>query len=289
LALVFAATLVFALLLLPFLLGMLTIFGLTRPPCAPGGTPAAFAPDFESVTINSTKGLQVAGYFLPGTNGATVITVPAFNAGRGGQLGDSAVFHQAGFNVLTLDSRVCTRLGWFSLGYYEVEDVLAAYDYLITRPDVNAGRISLHGFSSGGATALMAAQQSDVFQAVSAMGGYHDYALELGLGQSTDFFSSLYQWGVAGGYRLFTGNDITRLSPYNGLDQLGSIPVLLIYGSTEVTLVGARKMLERGRVAGVPMELWVVPGAGHGNYQALEPLEYARRLTAFHARALGVE
>jgi len=132
-------------------------------------------------------------------------------AGRGGQLGDAAIFYNAGFNVLTLNSRVCSSLGWFSLGYYEIEDVLAARDYLLTRPDIDPGRISLHGFSSGGATALMAAQRSSGFRSVSAMGGYHDYAVELGLGQPADFFSVLYQWGIAGGYRLFTGNDITFL------------------------------------------------------------------------------
>jgi len=287
LALVFILALAFALILLPFLLGVTSIFGLTRPPCDPGTTPSSFAPNFQPVTIPSTNNLQVDGYFLPGTNGSTIITVPAFNAGRGGQLEDAAVFYEDGFNVLMLDSRVCTSLGWFSLGYYEVEDVLAARAYLLTRPDVDPTHIGLHGFSSGGATALMAAEQSSNFRSVSSMGVYHDYAVELGLGQPVDFFSALYQWGVAGGYRLFTGNDITRLSPYNGLDQLVSTSVLLIYGSTEVTLVGAQKMLERGQSLGVPIDLWVVPGAGHGNYQLLEPAEYARRLTEFHHRALS--
>jgi dipeptidyl aminopeptidase/acylaminoacyl peptidase len=288
LAFAFIATLTFLLLCLPFLMGVVMMMGLTRPPCGLGSTPAAFAPRFESVTITSTNGLQVEGYFLPGANGATVITVPAFNAGRGGQLEDAAVFNTAGFNVLTLNSRVCTELGWFSLGYYEVEDVLAARDYLLTRPDVDADRIGLHGFSSGGATALMTAQRAAGFRSVSAMGGYHDYAIELGLGQTTDFFSALFQWGVAGGYRLFTGNDITRLSPYNGLDQLVETSVLLIYGSTEPTLTGAQKMQARGQALGLNIDLWVVEGAGHGNYHVLEPVEYARRLTAFHGQAAGV-
>lgn len=277
----------FALLILPLLMGLVTIWGLTHPPCDVGNTPIAFAPNYESVTFTSTNGLQLDGYFLPGTNGATIITVPAFNSGRGGQLGDAAIFYNAGFHVLTLNSRVCSSLGWFSLGYYEAEDVLAARDYLLTRPDIDPGRISLHGFSSGGATALMAAQRSPGFRSVSAMGGYHDYAVELGLGQAADFFSVLYQWGIAGGYRLFTGNDITFLSPYNNLDKLTRIPVLLIYGSTEATLSGARKMVARGQLVGVPIELWEVPGAGHGNYQFVAPTEYARRLTTFHARALN--
>jgi dipeptidyl aminopeptidase/acylaminoacyl peptidase len=286
---VFLAALVFALFMLPLLMGALTIFSLTRPPCAPGGTPAAFAPDYESITFASTNGLPIEGYFLPGSNGATVIIPPAFNGGRGAQLGDAAIFHQAGFNVLTFDSRACTRLRQFSLGYYEVEDVLAARDYLIARPDVDPARISLHGFSSAGATALMTAERSDDFRAVSAMGGYHDYAAELGLGEPADFFSTLYRWGVAGGYHLFTGNDITRLSPYNGLAQLNETPVLLIYGSLETTLPGARRMLARGQELGLSIDLWVVEGAGHGDYHLRAPGDYARRLTAFHLRALGVE
>jgi dienelactone hydrolase len=55
----------------------------------------------------------------------------------------------------------------------EVRDVLAAMDFLQTRPEVDGNRIALVGKSLGGLVSLMAAaQRSDVRAVVSLAGGY---------------------------------------------------------------------------------------------------------------------
>lgn len=52
----------------------------------------------------------------------------------------------------------------------EVDDILAAADYLATRPDVDPERIYLGGHSTGGTMALLAAASTDRFRAVFAFG-----------------------------------------------------------------------------------------------------------------------
>lgn len=54
--------------------------------------------------------------------------------------------------------------------YGEVDDVLAAADYLAGQPHVDARRIYLGGHSTGGTMALLVAEASDRFRAVFAFG-----------------------------------------------------------------------------------------------------------------------
>lgn len=282
----FVLALAAALVGLPFGSGLLSAWGLTRIPCFPGGSPDAWGMPYEDVRFPSARGITQQGYFIPGSQRATIIIVPAFNLGRGAELHYADVFHRAGFNVLTYNSRVCTTQGWMSLGYQEVEDVLAAYDYLRSRPDVDPQRVGLHGYSAGGAAALMTMPRLPVLRSVSAEGGYHDYAAMLGLGSAVTYFDRLFQTGVIVGYRLATGDDVSVLSPLSAIRQIGARPVLLIYGSRELSLSGARLMQREAQVHGVPAELWVVEGADHGGYLATAREEFERRVIAFHRRAL---
>jgi hypothetical protein len=282
----FVIVLVGTLVILPFLLGFVSMWALTHPGCNPGSDPGWFNPDYEQVRFDAPRGIIQQGYFMPGTNGATVMVVPAYGNGRGSDLHYAQVFNEAGFNVLTFDSRACTSQRWHSLGYQEVGDVLAGYDYLKTRPEIDAGRVGLHGFSSAGATSMMSAAQLSDIRSVSAEGGYHDFRATLGLTGTTGFFDRLFQWGAVLAYGMVTGGDIADLSPLEAIDSFGERPLLLIYGSREVSLGGAREMHNRAVAQGVRAELWVVPGAGHGNYLSLARDEFISRVTEFHRAAL---
>jgi acetyl esterase/lipase len=63
-------------------------------------------------------------------------------------------------------------------GFYgEVDDVLAAYDYLSRQPYVDPTRIYLGGHSTGGTLALLAAETRDPFRAVFAFGPVGDVSV----------------------------------------------------------------------------------------------------------------
>jgi dienelactone hydrolase len=282
----FVMALLAALFLLPTAMGALGAWALTHPGCYPGADPGQYGMPYEDVAFPSSRNIIQQGYFIPGDNGATLIVVPAYSSGRGAELHYADMFHRAGFNVLTVNSRTCTSRGMHSLGYQEVEDVEAAYNYLSTRPDVNPERVSLHGFSSAGATSLMAAAQLPQIRSVTAEGGYHDFGAMLGIENPRTVFDRLFTFGATITYTLVTGDDIGRLNPLEAVGQIAPRPLLLIYGSQEVSLPGARLMLERALQNGVDAELWIVNGAGHGNYLSVAPDEYVRRVVTFHSAAL---
>jgi uncharacterized protein len=273
-----------SLVLLPIGLGFLSIYGLTHPPCADGGAPT-FNPTSESIQFTSTNGLIVEGYWIPGTNGATILHPPAYSSGRGGELEYTRVFNDAGFNVLRFESRSCTDHRWHSLGYLEAEDVAAAVDYLRERGTVDMERIGIWGFSSAGATSTMAASQVRELRAIVAAGGYHDFATSL---VNEHPISQLFAWGNSVGYRLITGLDIRVLRPIDAAPQLTTEQhLLLVYGSTEVTLNGARQTLDIAQANGVDATLWVVEGAGHGDYLDVQPTEFNEIVVGFFQQYLG--
>lgn len=271
--------------LLPFGLGLLLMTGLTHVPCARAGTPDRFGLNYEEIRFHSPHGQSLGGFFMPGDSGATLIVAPSLANDRGGDLADAAIFNRAGFNVLTFDSPVCAGQV-HTLGYAEADDVLAAFDYLTTRPDVDPDRISIHGFSSAGSASLFAAARQPALRAVSAKGGYHNLADQLGLGQEHGVLHRLITLGAEFGYRLHTGLDVRVLSPLSVIDQIGPRPVLLVYGSREVSLPGARQMQARAEASGGRVELWIIDGAGHGDYHQVAGAAYEQRLVAFHRAAL---
>lgn len=285
----FGLALALALAGLPVLLGLLSALALVYPPCNEGGaTPGDYGLAWEEVTLPARAGGSFRGYFIPGTNGAAVLVIPPLNTGRDGRLREAALLARHGYAVFTFESRRCAGMGGLSLGYKEVDEVADALDYLLARPEVDPARIGVYGFSSAGATAVMAAARLPHLRAVVAEGGYGDFSEGvLGSGSSrglAGLFEKAYLWSIRRFYRLLTGLEMTVLSPLAVIDRIAPRPVLLIYGSQEVSLPGGRL---QAAAAGPNAELWVVPGAGHGSYLDVVPAAYEERLVDFFDKTLG--
>jgi fermentation-respiration switch protein FrsA (DUF1100 family) len=288
----FILTLVVVLPATPLVLGFLMIWGLIYPPCAEAGlAPGDFGFTYEDVTLSARAGGSFRGYFVPGSNRAAIIVVPAFNSGRAGRLREAMLLARHGYSVFTFESRRCAGMGGLSLGYKEVDEVADALDYLQARPEVDPQRIGVYGFSSAGATAIMATARLPQLRAVVAEGGYGDFPEETltpaadrsGLG---GYFQTTFFWSARQFYGLMTGMDINLLSPVDVIGRISPRPILLIYGSREVSLIGGQR---QQAAAGKNAELWVVEGAGHGNYFDVAPQEYETRLATFFDRSLGPE
>jgi dipeptidyl aminopeptidase/acylaminoacyl peptidase len=87
-------------------------------------------------------------------------------------------YRDAGFVVMTPILRGENgQPGSFTLWYDEVDDVLAAADYLSKQPFVDAGHLYIAGSSSGGTLALLAAEASKLFRAAASFSASPDQAL----------------------------------------------------------------------------------------------------------------
>jgi dienelactone hydrolase len=279
-----------AVLLVPLAAGFITTYALLYVPCSgASSTPSDYGYGWEDATLAARSGSQsIRGYFIPGTNGATVIITPTMSGSRASRLHIANILSKHGYAVLTFDSRRCADMGPLTLGYKEADDVGSTLDYLRVRGDVNAERIGILGFSSAGAAAVMAAARFPEIHAVVAEGGYGDFAenvIGLDNGQGS-LLERLYKWSLGASYHLITGVDIHKLSPTTAVTQIRPRPILLIYGSLERSLEGAR---QQQAAAGENAELWVVEGARHGQYLSVAPEEYEAHLIAFFDRSLPGE
>jgi pimeloyl-ACP methyl ester carboxylesterase len=119
---------------------------------------------------------------------------------------------------------------------------------------------------------------------VVAEGGYHDFVDELEQNSPhTLWFAPFFRFGARAGYRLITGEDMSVLSPISAIVKIAPRPILLIYGTNEPGLNGARLQQQATRANA---ELWEVDGARHGNYLDIALEEYEQRVLAFLDAAL---
>jgi dienelactone hydrolase len=281
------------LIVLPLLIGAVPMWILVHPGCGPdSATPADNGLKYQNIHINGASGTTYNAFFIPGTKDGLIIVPPAYGGGRGGMLYEGALLVQGGYNVLTYEAGLCMKTGRHSLGYLEVEEIADVLDYLKRNPDnlpFNPARIALHGFSSAGATSIMAAARFPEIHAVLAEGGYHNIEAYLGLGNARNPLEAMMIWGARTTYRLAIGYDASMLDPYSAARQIPPRPIYFVYGSQEVSLAGARASLEAIRTAqpGAFADLWVVEGATHGSYTFTAGVEeYKRHVLPFYDCAL---
>jgi dienelactone hydrolase len=271
---------------LPLASGYLMGSMLPSDQCGGGGNPADYGMRAEAVTFPATElKAPIHAYFIPGTNGVTLIVPPTGACDRGCILDQIAILNRHGYAALTFQSRPC--MGYrLSLGYTEVREVADALAYLKTRSDVDMGRVGVHGFSTAGATAIMAAARYPQLRAVVAEGNYHDFGVELSDNLAArGWMGPLVEFGARVGYRAATGLDMAVLSPIGVIGQIAPRPILLIYGTNEPALYGGRRLLA---AAGPNAQLWEVPGADHGQYVQFAAAEFERRVIAFFDAAFEI-
>jgi uncharacterized protein len=242
--------------------------------------PADAGLTFELVTVPSESSVPFQGYFVPGAEPRTGVTIiSVFLNAR-----EIAAYQRHGYNVFLYDPLDCAGQP-NTLGNLEVNQVGDALNYLGTRSDVDTNKIAVAGFSYGGATALMAGARYPQLKAVQAEGGYADFADEVRDYSSGWWFSGLFDLGARLSYRFTTGQELSSLSPISVIGQIAPRPIFLIYGTGDPALPGAYR---EQQAAGSNASLWVVQNSGHGGYIIVAPDEYERRVVAFMDQSFGV-
>ena len=135
-------------------------------------TPAAVGLEYESVTLTTADGVELAAWYLPGSNRAGVVVMHGAGSTRSDVLDQSAVLARHGYTLVLVDARGHGDSGGTAMdfGWYGDLDVAAGSEFLASRPEVDPGRIGVVGFSMGGEEALGAAAADPRIRAVAAEG-----------------------------------------------------------------------------------------------------------------------
>lgn len=229
----------------------------------------------EDVSFTTADGLRLEGWYVPSTNGATVVVFP----GRRGPQEPAALLASHGYGVLLFDRRGegesegdPNAFGWAG-----TRDLEAAVAYLRSRSEVDGERIGGLGLSVGGELMLQAAAEGAGFRAIVSEGaGIRSVreALEL---TGSERWIGVLEFGVATVATAVFTSDL----PPPALTELSaelSAPALFIHATPGQG--GESLTPDYYDAAQGPKELWAAEG-GHTGALDAEPEEYERRVVGF--------
>ncbi|MDJ0978173.1 MAG: prolyl oligopeptidase family serine peptidase [Erythrobacter sp.] len=178
------------------------------------------------------------------------------------------VLAQRGMNVLAVNFRTGIGFGqafrnapgYGPHGAAELQDVLAAEEYLLSRADVDAARIGVYGGSYGGhLSALALARHSDRFKTAVVWHPVADWTNWIRRDDKPDL--NYTPWGITE-----ETLELARESSALWNVDTWQSPVLLIVGDDDRQVLAEESIwLHRAlQDQGVPAETMMLPGEGHG-------------------------
>jgi dipeptidyl aminopeptidase/acylaminoacyl peptidase len=248
----------------------------------------------ETVRFTSADGTPLEGWFIPpapDAEGATVVFVHGLSANRTAMAGQARVAIDEGYGALLFDLRNHGSSGGevTTLGYAEPDDVVAAVEYLNSRPEVDPARVVLVGESLGGASVLRAASRLPQIAGVVAQCAYS--SLEDNIAEGVQRFTGLPAFPFAPLIIFFgereSGARIAEVRPIDDAARLAPRPLLLMHGDRDglIDIANSERLLA---AAGESAELVVFPGADHGALHLQDAPRFAEALRAFLARTLPI-
>ena len=233
----------------------------------------------EPVTITTSDGLELSAAYVPSKNGAAVVVFPGAAA-----LKEARMIARNGFGVLLLDPRGQGKSEGDNVRWAGDRDLIAAAEYLQSRPDVDDDRVAGFGSSVGGEILIEAAAKSNAFAAVVSEGA------GLRIGEGADLMKGVERLMAPAFTTLTLATTVfsNHAPPPPLAERIGLIaprPVFLIYADPGQ---GGEKERQPGyfAAAGEPKQMWKVPGASHTGGIDAQPAEFERRVIGFLDGAL---
>ncbi len=226
-------------------------------------TPEAIGLPYEDVTIKTSDGVSINGWFIPAADSARGILFFHGNAGNiSHRLDTIKLFHDMGLNTLIVDYRGYGRSEGRPSEKGLYLDADAAYRYLSSRPGIDPDSIIAFGRSLGGAVALELAGRRKLSAII----------VESAFTSTADIGREIFPFLPA--KLLVTQN-------YNSLERVGSlsIPKLFIH-SRDDEIIPFRHGQRLFEAAAEPKSFHVMSG-GHNEAFLLPENNYGDVLKGF--------
>ena len=255
----------------------------------PRETPAQYNMPFEEVTITSNDGLKLAGWFVPSQNSAVIIMQHGYKSQRDELLNEAEMMYRHGYGILLTSVRAhdYSQGETITFGVKEVNDMDAWYQYLLTRDDIDPGRIGMLGNSFGGMLVIQYASVNEKIKAVATDCAFS--SLNDTISTSIKFFSglppSLFAPLIVYWAERESGIKAEEVDVTKWIALISPRPVFLMQGGEDVVIsVDSGQRLYDA--AGEPKELWFDPELGHVGFDTERAVEFERRVSEFFDRYL---
>ncbi|MDB5097385.1 MAG: Alpha/beta hydrolase family [Cyanobacteria bacterium RYN_339] len=242
---------------------------------------------YDDVHFASEDGLRLAAWYVPAAvpTHKTVVLVHGHADSRYAFLRDGQLaMLQPAYNVLALDLRNNGDSDGTvtSFGLYEWRDVVAAVKYA---EDRGAQDVALYGMSMGAVTCLNALERLPAVKAVlldcpyaSARAAFVGFAAA-----AWEPNPVLVGQAILARANKELGADMADAEGLKHIAAVGNRPLWMVHGLAD-DLIAPDESRALFALAPTPVkELWLVPGAGHGQSVNVARAAYATRLQAFLA------
>ncbi len=248
-------------------------------------TPKDFGLPFESRSLTSSDGQQLAAWYIPREDPkAFAIVIHGFEEESGGKsepfvLETAKVLFDAGYASLLIDLRSNgeSEGQWVTLTVNEWKDAEAAYDYLKALPEAKNKKIGFVGDSMGASVAIVAAGKSGKGDFVVASVPFENYRLAFRTWMAQDGIPSVLAPFVQLAAFVQLGFNYPAYAPERWIESV-KVPLLLI-GAEHDEVVGTKieRLFDK---ANTPKTLWKPQGSNH---QIVDELRegYQQRLVEF--------
>jgi len=272
-----------------------------------GVKPASRPAEGEEVRFPTTDGLTLAGSLYRHKDRAslgTIIFCSELDGSHWAAMSYAAGLWNAGFDLFAFDCRNqgdseampgYKPLHW--LTEYEVDDALAAVDFVKQHPDLDATRLGAFGVSRGGGAALAIAARRPEVTCAACEGVFSTESL---LTHYTVRWAALYipvwmvdlipVWHLRSTFVLVRWiSQWRRNCRYTKLERLlarlRGRPILVIAGKQDTYVHPHVSLQIRDRIGSESAEFWLVPDARHNGARDVHPETYDQKLAEFFMRA----
>ncbi len=255
----------------------------------PTRTPLDVGLVYDDVSVTTSDGLRLVGWYVPGESDALVIAQHGYKSTREEMLDEAAMLHARGLDVLltTFRAHDMSDGDLITFGRNEMLDLEAWYHFACSLPEVDPDRIGLLGNSLGGTLVIEFAAATPSIRAVAANSAFS--SLSDTLETSVRFYTGLPPfpfvpligfWAEREAGIRVPDVDATRWVP-----RISPRPLLIMQGGADVVIstTSGEKLFAAAKQ---PKELWFEPKVGHAGFDTALPDEYARRVGGFFDRSL---
>jgi len=226
----------------------------------------------EDVWFQSPDGVKLFGWFVPAPGNTMKGAMLLWCHGNAGniihRLDNVALLHRLGISVFLFDYRGYGRSAGSPSQQGLYLDALGAYDYLVQRRRVPAGRVVLFGRSLGGSVAGYVAGQrvaaglllESTFPSVAAVAKAHYFGLPM-------------HWLLGARFPLAEHLQSVK------------IPTLIIHGDRD-EIIPLALGKEVFAAAHTPKEFYLVKGADHNSLYRLGGMPYFEKIREFVQRVV---
>jgi fermentation-respiration switch protein FrsA (DUF1100 family) len=255
-----------------------------RPPM--GGTPLDYGWVYQEVTLTTVDGVELSGWYIPGTRPAAVIVVHGLFAHKQYSLPIGSMLARYGYHVLLIDLRAhgASQGDKVTFGYHESLDIQAAVDFLQEKSNIE--QIGAVGYSLGGAAVIRAATTDEELGPLVIISSYSSLsdAVDDGFAQFSDLPQRLFKPLIVKTGEWNLDIEIDQVDSVRDLAALSPRPILIMHSRDDnlFPVAHAYRMYE---AAPTPKELFLMKSYDHDDSRLFYKDDYQKYIVNFFDNA----